>query len=589
MCQTNSRLMPEPNLLGIVVAGGLLTGLLGGYLARWVRIPSIVGYMVSGILVHQIAKRLGWNEPIKSTVASLNIVTDVALGLSLFMISRVFESRRLRAIWQSLGRMSLTEIAMTSMTTALGCSIAAKFVFGVNFGFSLMIGLLLGFVAVATAPAATHLVLNEYEAKGPTTDHLLGMTGLNNLASVVGFNIVLIVFAWLSLPQGPAMTGGAHWINLLLISIGSLTLGLLLGALLSKLHAWLTLAETVVIFFTTFLALSVTTYLLRKSLGLEINPLVVVIGMGAAFSNLATNPQRFEETIATIGAPILLIFFVLAGYNLHIEKLSDLGWLGLVYVITRSAGKIISIKLAMRSIGSGIGVPSNAGFGLLCQAGVAIGLGAMLMRYWPGEIANSLNTVIMASVALYELIGPMLLKTTIVRAGEVKAITLLRPTASHTLQSDQPGSILEKFRHAFIRKKLGGQILEEALTAKHIMRTNIQALSNAATFDEVLDFVEKSRLNDFPVVDSQQHYVGTIHFRSLRDLMYNPTLGNLVTAGDLVDSDIVAIRPFMPLPEVLERCQQHHLGAIGVVDENNRLIGIVEQRDLFRAMHIHQT
>ena len=61
--------------------------------------------------------------------------------------------------------MSLTEIAMTSMTTTLGCSNAAKFVLGVNLGFSLMIGLLLGFVAVATAPAATHLVLNEYEAK----------------------------------------------------------------------------------------------------------------------------------------------------------------------------------------------------------------------------------------------------------------------------------------------------------------------------------------------------------------------------------------------------------------------------------------
>ena len=103
-----------------------------------------------------------------------------------------------------------------------------------------------------------------------------------------------------------------------------------------------------------------------------------------------------------------------------------------------------------------------------------------------------------------------------------------------------------------------------------------------------MDFVEKSRLNDFPAVDSQQHYVGTIHFRALRDLMYNPTLGNLVTAGDLVDSDIVAIRPSMPLPEVLERCQQHHLGAISVVDENNHLIGIVEQRDLFRAMHIRQ-
>ena len=119
------------------------------------------------------------------------------------------------------------------------------------------------------------------------------------------------------------------------------------------------------------------------------------------------------------------------------------------------------------------------------------------------------------------------------------------------------------------------------------MRTNVHILHDSADFDDVMHFIEVSRLNDFPVIDAQKRYVGMVSFQSIRDLMYSPALTNLETAADLADMDIFPVTPDTSGSRIMELFHRHHLSALAVVDDaqTNHLIGIVEQLDLLRAMH----
>ena len=575
--------MPESFDIGLMLAVMLLAGIAGGLLAGWVRVPRVVGYLAVGVLLNQLLS--SWPRlATDGSAAPLTVLTDVALALILFMIGSVFEFKRVRVIWSSLWRMSLCEVGLTFLLTGGTCAIVCWIALDTTLAMSVAVGLLLGTAAVATAPAATYLVLRQYEAKGPTTDHLLGLIGLNNLVSIVCFNSVFLLCTWIGWVGEHGQPDGSIWLNLLSQSIGSLVLGGLLGMALSALHARVSPTETFLVFLAFLLLLTAADDRLQGAVGISYNPLLTFLAMGAGFSNLALSPQRFEQALMSLSAPIFLLFFVLAGYNLHIEQLSHLGWLGGAYIAMRTVGKIVGIRTAAHRFGPGLLVHTSAGIGLLCQAGVAIGLGAFLVQNWQHPLADKINTVILAAVVVSELIGPILVKYTVVRVGEVPVVALLRPGAMRPRQVRRGLMFLSA-----LRRRLPGYRSEPRtdLTASHLMRTNVHILHDSADFDDVMHFIEVSRLNDFPVIDAQKRYVGMVSFQSIRDLMYSPALTNLVTAADLADMDILPVTPDMSGSRILELFHRHHLSALAVVDDaqTNHLIGIVEQRDVLRAMH----
>ncbi|TET31960.1 MAG: CBS domain-containing protein, partial [Planctomycetota bacterium] len=357
-------------------------------------------------------------------------------------------------------------------------------------------------------------------------------------------------------------------------------------------HSRLPLPEMIILFFGMLFLLSAGDDWLRSSIGVAFNPMVVCLAMGAVFANFALDPRAFEQTLATVSVPVFALFFVLAGYNLHVEGLKHLGVLGIAYVVLRSGGKVLGVRVAGHRLGSSAMISRNAGMALLCQAGVAIGLGTFLVNNWldgsgnPHWLAAKINTVILASVVLYELFGPLLVKAIAVRAGEVKLVSLLRPGALPGNTSGPAMVAWDRIRKIFGKLKKKPET-EETLTARHLMRTNVRLLPVEADLDEVLHFVERSHLSDFPVTDSDGKYVGIVHFQAIRDMMYDPTFAHLVTAFDLAEHDAPTVIPDTPLDELLEIFHEHDLGSLPVVAdrESNQLIGIVEQRDLLKTFH----
>jgi len=120
------------------------------------------------------------------------------------------------------------------------------------------------------------------------------------------------------------------------------------------------------------------------------------------------------------------MFFILAGANLHVSALPALGLLGVVYIIGRSVG-----LMSGAAIGASVGKLSGnirkyLGMGILSQAGVAIGLSLIVKNEFAEYgthgiyIGNTIITTVTATCIFFEIIGPILTKIGLEKAGEIK-------------------------------------------------------------------------------------------------------------------------------------------------------------------------
>ncbi len=597
------------NVHGLLDAGFLfglilLAAIAGGYAARVVRLPRVVGYLLAGVGLRfaLLAVLAGSDDPeharnmLSEAAEPLRAIKTLALGLIMFMIGNVFESQHVKLVGRRVFRISLVELFCVVGLVAAGCAVAWGVTGDGAIRESIAGGVLLGLVALATAPAATLLVLREYDSKGPLSDTILTLTAINNTLSIILFHSMFLIFASTGLIASVSIAGRHVWLDLLLTSAGSVGLGMALGFLFSVLYSKIILAEFLLVFVAALVGLGVGLEAMGTALGVSFNFLLTCLFLGAVFTNITLNSGPLYESLRLLGVPIFASFFVLAGYELHVEQLETLGIVGIAYVVLRTAGKSLGGWLGTRWAGHSLDLRNYIGLGLLCQAGVAIGLADFITNAWvvhgprglvPHPLAGQFKTVILGSVVLFEIVGPLVLKGVVKSAGEVKAITLIRRGRSTPAEGD---SITQLTFNALLRT-LGlshptrRRRMPEDLRARHIMRSNIKFLHASAKLDEVLHFVEGSRYNHFPVVDDEGSFVGMIHFSDLRTMIYDPHMRDLVTAIDLACPDDM-VPADMPLDDLLDTFKATDVGSLVVVEpRSRRVLGLVEQRDLLRVLH----
>ncbi len=601
--------LPTPGLLlGLM----LFVGIGFGYLARFFHLPRVVGYLVGGIVLKLLVatlllstgegyhagapKPLGLTEALQQASTGskpLAPVYDVVLGIILFTLGGVFERRHLARVGHRVGRLSLCECAVTLACVWLSCLVLVLLTTGGTLGERSAFALFLGIAGIATAPAATLLVFREYEAKGPMTDTALTLVGLNNVVSTVLFHVAFLALVATGVIDADLGSDRLVWLDLLMVTVGSVVLGALLGLLISVVHAKLSLGETMLVFMGIMLALGAgQNWLSSGPLRLSLNFLLTALFMGTTFANIAIDGTRLNEALRPISTPLFAAFFVLAGYDLHLEELGHLGWLGAGYVVFRSLGKVVGAAAGARWAGEPETIKPTVGFALICQAGVAIGLAVFLTERWPGPLAETFKTIIFGSVALFELGGPLGVKWVAVRSGEVKAITLLRRLKPAPVEGVSATLTTVKAMLQLIG--LGRNADDDAgpdsrpLQAGDIMRTNVKFIPADASMDQVMAFVERSRFNHFPVIDEHGDFVGMIRFADIRDVIYDPLTRNLITAVDMANPDIPLVTTDQNLDSLFEQFSSGHFETLPVVGGagSRKVLGIVEQRDLLHAMHL---
>ncbi len=597
----NSAMPIAWTLLGVVPGPGLLFGLMllaaivGGHLARWFHAPRVIGFVLGGVALRVILHELvlardaeAVELQLQSAAEHLGAVKDLALGLILFMIGGVFERSRIRSAGPRILRISLVETTFCAVLVFVGClSVALVTQTEDGLGEQVVLALLLGLAAIATAPAATLFVLQEYESKGPITDTILGLTGVNNVICIILFYSSFLILAGFGALQASHAVTQHLWIVLVATSLGSIALGIAFGTLISILHAKLPMAETLLVFFAVFILLGAGQKWLLEHVGVSFNSLLAALTLGAVFANVAIDPHKLTIALRTVAAPIFAGFFVMVGYELHTEELSRIGLLGAVFVVCRLTGKVVGGWLGVRWAGGPQRTDGRLGSALLCQAAVVIGLASFVEQYWESETARRFSTIILGSVVVFELIGPLLVKRCVVQGGEVKAVTLLRRPGMTT----EGDAIVPLTLHALARLLGLGRRAAPTETAKmsvkHLMRTHVQLIPASANLDEVLHLIERSTYSHFPVVDEEGSYAGVIHFSDVRDVIYDPTMRELVTAIDLADPDSGVVPMDMPLAELLDAFTRENVAVLVVVDrpDSKQIVGLVEQRDLLRVLH----
>ncbi len=393
--------MNELTSLGLI----LLVALLAGHLVKFARLPEVIGYIAIGVAVGPSVT--GWVT--HENLATLAVFSQVALGLILFSVGSIFDIQRIKAVGLPVLRVTLAE----SLLAAILVSSAMLML-----GQSWQVSLLLGSIAMATAPASTLMVIRECNASGPLTETLLGVIGVNNILCLTAFSAVGAV-----IDLSSNMGGGREFFYILYRSlyplvwqlVGSVALGFLVGLLLASWATRITEHGELLILVAGCVLVCVGVALL-----LELSTLLASLAVGATMVNLSANSRRLFTALSSTDPPFYAIFFVMAGSHLNLGLLKTMGALGIAYVLARVTGKFVGAKIAARREGMEDVVQRLLGFGLIAQAGLALGLVVTTNRRYP-ELAPHIATVVIAAVAISELVGPVAIRLAIVKSGEARA------------------------------------------------------------------------------------------------------------------------------------------------------------------------
>lgn len=569
----SESLLPLLTALAFIFLGALV----GGRLASVCRIPRVTGYLMTGLLIGPSFAHL-FDLPILLTpeiLLELKPLSELALALILMHIGGLFEISHLdrwrhRILLFSGSEILLTFFLVAGAVLTVNMAFLQKVVPGLTlWQTSLTFALFLGIIAVATAPAATLMVIREYEAEGPVTGIVLTLVGFNNLVSVLGFAVLahFLIFP------------GEGYSILLMRMGGPVLVGALMGFAMSVWAQRLELPSENKILMLGGIAVNVA--ICRA---LQIDPLLASLVLGMILANSCPRWNRLQSDIRQVDYLLYVAFFVLAGANLHIETLTHIGVLGVAYVVARTLGKWLGAAIGSRLGSFGPNERAFVGLTLMAQAGVAIGLASQLSHHWPvgGKL---LETIVLGSVVVFELVGPLAVRHGLVRSGEVPILALL--------QKRSPVGALEGMHNVVhhFRSSLGvpvGHRLEDPgdILVKHIMRQNVETVLHSTPYYELLKHIAHSRYDRFPVVDDSNRFVGMIDYTEIRNLLFEPALVPLVVAGDLTATAQYCLHPDQPLREALKILQLHrNISYFPVVDADDpqKLVGILNQNDVLAA------
>lgn len=405
----------------ICLSIALIAGLLMSRLAKAVNLPAVTSYLVAGLLLGPFVlgrlglSGLGIGFGSLEQVEGYGVVTQVALGFIAFVIGNEFRLNSLR----SMGQQAITVgIAQAVITTAL-VDVALV---GVHLLFpqvlSLASAITLGSIAAATAPAATLMVVKQYKAKGPLTHLLLMVVAIDDAVGLVLFSASYGVAN--ALEQGH-MDLLSVVVEPLMEILLSLLLGAVAGYLLNLLEVYFHSRSKRMSLSVAFVLLTVGVSMLEVEVGgvrCGFSLLLVCMMTGTVFCNVCPTSEELMDRLDRWVSPINILFFVLSGAELDLTILSNplVLLVGVVYIASRSLGKIGGAYASCRATKCSPSIQKYLGITLLPQAGVALGMAAEAAQLSDGHMVRN---VVLFSVLVYELVGPTLTKLALTAAGEI--------------------------------------------------------------------------------------------------------------------------------------------------------------------------
>ena len=374
-------------------------GLLFNRIAKKVGLPNVTGYLVAGLIIGGSLLKIIPFE----MVDSLNSIVTVALGFIAFSIGGEFKISHIK----KLGARIITVTCFESLTAVLLVDVVLLLC-----RFPAPEAIALGAIAAATAPAATLMVVRQYKADGPVTRALLPVVAMDDAVCLIAFSISV------SIAKSLDVKGDVNYFNMLLKPLIEIVSALAIGGAVG-------FVMTYCLRFFKSRANRLTLVICAVFLGtaladmLGLSSLLLCMMIGAMVANLYNDLDRLLDVVDHWTPPLFLLFFVLSGADLDISVLPKVGLLGVLYLVCRSAGKYLGAGIGARITHFEPNVQKYLGVALLPQAGVAIGMTTFAAVQLP-EYGSEIRAVILCATLIYELLGPVLTKIVLTKAGEIK-------------------------------------------------------------------------------------------------------------------------------------------------------------------------
>lgn len=379
-----------PLLFGVL----LVAGMMGGELARLLRLPRIIGYVVVGFAMNPIVDAMG----LRLLIDEARIFVDLAIGLVLFELGRRMDLRWMKRDWT----LAATGVAESALT------FGAVFTTLVALDYQPIKAGLAAAMAMTTAPAVVLFMAHETRSEGQVTERAINLVALNGLLASIIVTILL---------------GSAHFARSLDLETAIFVpLYLLVGSLgVGAAMAGFTRVVARAVERSSDMHFTLILGMVAAAVGLaSILNLPVILAL-LAFGLFARNTERGHDlltvSLAPVGRLLYIVLFVITGASMPLTNLAHAGWGAVAFLVARAAGKFLG-ALAVAPLG-GLSFRQSAGLGLtlMPMSTLALLMQHDISRLFP-SFGRDMAPTFIAVVIMMEIIGPVAVQLGLRIAGE---------------------------------------------------------------------------------------------------------------------------------------------------------------------------
>lgn len=531
----------------------LLLGIPLGHLSLKLKLPKILGYIAGGIILGPYVLRI-LDHHILQSFEPFNIF---ALSYLMFLVGTKIKVENLKGNIKVI----LYSFGFQLLFIVPAFTLVFFFLFK-----NILLSFFLGIIALTMAPAASIAVIDELEAEGILTTNILTITALNNIAIILLFSL----FVPLIILKNVTNLWNHIYLSLLKF-LSAIILGIISGFILTYLEAKAENPLTL-----TFSAIGMVLFLFGILEHFKISPYSGAIFLGFVVTNASIKHKKVLKELEFFDHLIYILFFFIAGANMHLDIIIKmLPWV-LLYVVLRGSGEFFGAYLGSKKAGFEENEAKSFGLGILPQAGIATGFALVLGTY--GNEGKFIMDLVLGSVIIFETLGVILLKKTLINIGEVRLFRIIEEETEPILDFQFQTIIKEFMKQLGIKTKKKER---KEILARDILRKDFPKVKLTDNLSEIIRAFERSKCGTIPVVDEKNEFKGVIKLETLEEIVYDKSLEKIILAEDIVEREISVINPEDNIEKIAEIFKEYNFDALPVC-KDNKLLGMIIRREILR-------
>jgi Kef-type K+ transport system membrane component KefB len=398
-----------PRATALALGFALIAAALTGELFERLHLPRVSGYLVFGMVC---GPYLG-NIITRPMARDLQLVNGLAIALIALIAGLELNYRRLKPRLAAMAGFGAITIALmyAMLLPLLWLAWPWLPIYPEASGIArVALAVLLTTVIVSFSPTVTIAVIADTRSRGPLSEMALAVVVITDLALIVLFSVAM-QFVRLTLGSDEA-DGAGLLVRLAWEILGSFAFGAVLGAVFAFYLRYVGLEQTIAV---------VVLCVLLAVLGpfLHFEPLLAALAAGLVIENIAQpSGDALKDAVERGALPILVVFFAAAGASLHLHALATVGLTAAAIAAVRLASIRASTAAAVRFSGVAPATGQMVWMALVSQAGVTLGLTILVAREFP-DWGLKVQSLMVALIAMHELVGPVLFRAALSRAGEI--------------------------------------------------------------------------------------------------------------------------------------------------------------------------